>query len=428
MNILRVYTLGLVLLLCAPLASANEQDWARWLQGRLAELPASGAIQARLDADLADSRALAEPLYNPELNIGYENSAETTRTVGLSQTLDWSGKGRVGGRVGEVAADLARVRGEKAAAGLTADALRALIDFDAARARLAAAREQEQRLRRLTELVRRRERSGDLGRVDASLAYLSLARVQRALAEAESAATAATVVLRERLAVTAPGRPLPDAERWRPLAGEPDAGARLPYSYDLRLAERQLSLAERASDLARKEKNTDPTLGLRAGREGGESLWGLDFSLPLPLFNTGAPEYQAALAGTERRRALLEKTRNDLLARLEGALTDYRQRRQRWRQWRHLADAPLADSGDLLERVWRQGELTTQDYLRALDERLQTRQAGVELRQAMQRAWVHWLYESAGLSGWLRGLADAPAPAGEPAVTEASVTKQGTTP
>ena len=423
MNTLRVHILGLVLLLCAPLASAGEQDWARWLLGRLAELPANGAIQARLDADLAESRALSEPLYNPELNIGYENSAETTKTVGLSQTLDWSGKGRVGGRVGEVAGELARVRGEKAAAALTADALRALIDFDAARARLAAAREQEQRLQRLTELVRRRERSGDLGRVDATLAYLSMARVQQALADAESAATAATVVLRERLAVAAPGRPLPDADRWRPQAGEPDAGARLAHSYELRLAERQLSLAERASELARKEKRGDPTLGLRAGREGGENLWGLDFSLPLPLFNTGAPEYQAALAGAERRRALLEKTRNDLLARLEGALTDYRQRRQRWQQWQDLAGAPLADSGDLLEQVWRQGELTTQDYLRALDERLRTRLAGVELRQAMQRAWVHWLYQSAGLSGWLRQLAGARSPA-----TEATAIEEGTTP
>lgn len=419
MNTLRVYALGLVMLLCAPLAAAGEQDWARWLQGRLAELPASGALQARLDADLAESRALAQPLYNPELNIGYENSAETTRTVGLSQTLDWSGKGRAGDRIGQVAGELARLRGEKAAAGLAADALRALIDFDAARARLAAAREQEQRLQRLTDLVRRRERSGDLGRVDATLAYLSLARVQRALADAESAATAATVTLRERLAVTAPGRPLPNADRWRSLDGEPDAGARLPHSYDLRLAERQLLLAERATDLARKDKNTDPTLGLRVGREGGESLWGLDFSLPLPLFNTGAPEYRAALAGAERRRALLEKTRNDLLARLEGALADYRQRRARWRQWRELAGAPLADSDDLLERVWRQGELTTQDYLRALDERLRTRLAGVELRQAMQRAWVHWLRQSAGLTGWLQQLAGAPTP---------HATEQGTTP
>lgn len=425
MKKLRVYGLGLALWLCAAQAGADADSWAQWLRRQLADLPASGAIAAKVEADRAESRALAEPLYNPELNIGYENSAETTRTVGVSQTLDWSGKGRAGQRLGQVAAELAEVRGDKARARLAATALDALIRFDAARERLAAAREQEQRLRRLIELVRRRERSGDLGRVDASLAYLSLARVQRELAEAESAATEATVTLRRQLAVSAPGRPLPAAEWWRPLDGEPDPAARLAGSYDLRLAQGQLALAGRAAELDRKGRRTDPTLGLRVGREGDENLWGLDFSLPLPLFNTGAPEYQAALAGVERRRALLEKTRNDLLAGLEGALEDYRQRHARWRQWQDLAGPPLADSGELLERVWRQGELTTQDYLRALDQRLETRLAGVALRRAMQLAWVHWLDQSAGLEHWLQQLADR-----RPAAPAFSLSadRQGTTP
>ena len=407
MKKLRVYGLGLLLSLYAAPAAADAGNWSRWLQRQLAELPASGAIAARVEQDRADSRALSEPLYNPELNIGYENSEDTTRTVGLSQTLDWSGKGRAGQRLGQVAADLAEVRGDRARTRLAAEALDALVRFDAARQRLEAAHQQEQRLQRLTELVRRRERSGDLGRVDASLAYLSLARVQRELAEAESAATEATVTLRRQLAVSAPGQPLPDAGWWRPLDGEPDAAARLPVSYDLRLAELQLTLAGRAAERDRKNRHGDPTLGLRVGREGDEDLWGLDFSLPLPLFNTGKPEYQAALAKVERRQALLEKTRTDLLAGLEGALQDYRQRHRRWRQWRALAEPPLADGAELLERVWRQGELTTQDYLRALDQQLETRLAGVELRRAMQLAWVRWLDRSAGLEHWLQQLTNA---------------------
>jgi outer membrane protein, heavy metal efflux system len=414
---LRVFTLGAALVVClaagfspARAADTADGDWSRWLQRQLADLPADRALQARVESELADSRALSEPLYNPELVIGYEHSAETTKTVGVSQTLDWSGKGRAAGAVGDLASTLARLRGDKARSRLRADALQALVSYSAARARLNAAREQEQRLTRLTELVRRRECSGDLGQVDATLAYLSLGRTQQALADAESAATEATTRLRRILAVTAPARPLPDADQWRPLDGPASVPSRLDHNFDLRLAELQLSLAGRGVDLARKQRNTDPTLGVRAGREGDATLWGLDFSLPLPLFNSGEPEYRAALAGVDQRRALLEKTRNDIRAELDGALTDYRQRRDRWRNWQRLTGDSLAGADRLLERVWSLGELTTQDYLQGLDQGLQARLSGIALRAAMQRAWVRWLYQSAGLDQWLNQLAGRTGP------------------
>ncbi len=412
MLILRVFTLGAVLAVClgagaspARAAGTADGDWARWLQRQLAELPADRAIRARVESELASSRALSEPLYNPELVIGYENSAETTKTVGVSQTLDWSGKGRAAGAVGDMASTLAQLRGEKARNRLSADALIALVSHSAARARLNAAREQEQRLTRLTELVRRRERSGDLGRVDATLAYLSLGRTQQALADAESAATEAATRLRRILAVAAPGRPLPDADQWGPADGKASAAQRLEHNYDLRLARLQLALAGRGVDLARKRRNTDPTLGVHAGREGSDTLWGLDFSLPLPLFNTGKPEYQSALADVDQRRALLDKTRNDIEAELDGAITDYRQRRDRWRNWQRLTGDSLADADPLLQRVWSLGELTTQDYLQGLNQRLEARLSGIALREAMQRAWVQWLYHSAGLDQWLNRMA-----------------------
>jgi len=126
----------------------------------------------------------------------------------------------------------------------------------------------------------------------------------------------------------------------------------------------------------------------------------------LKFFNTGKPGYEAALADSEERRALLEKTRNDIQARLDGALSDYQQRRERWETWQQLTGDSLARSDTLLKRVWQQGELTTQNYLQALNQRLDTRLAGIALRDAMQQAWVQWLYESAQLNDWLNQLAN----------------------
>ena len=103
---------------------------------------------------------------------------------------------------------------------------------------------------------------------------------------------------------------------------------------------------------------------------------------------------------------MLEKTRADIAAQLDGALRDYQQRRERWQTWQQLTGDTLARSDALLERVWQQGELTTQSYLQALNQRLDTRLSGIALREAMQQAWIEWLQQSAQLNDWLNSLAN----------------------
>ena len=85
---------------------------------------------------------------------------------------------------------------------------------------------------------------------------------------------------------------------------------------------------------------------------------------------------------------------------------EYRLQPRRWETWQQLTGDSLARSDTLLKRVWQQGELTTQNYLQALNQRLDTRLAGIALRDAMQQAWVQWLYESAQLNDWLNQLAN----------------------
>lgn len=399
---------ALLMLLCATGAQAETApgQWAGWLQQQINSLPASRAITAEQERWLAENRDAAQPLYNPALNIGYEDSADTTKTVGLSQTLDWSGKARARRDVVAVRDTLAQLRADKARASLLADSLNALVAFDATRARLAVTRQQEQQLSALSDLIRRREQAGDLGQVDAQLAWLSLAQTQQALANAESDATAAATQLRQVLASEQPGQSLPAARHWQGVAVSTDASQRLPASFDLRLAQQQLALAEQGATVANRQRRADPTLGFSVGQEGDDNLWGVDISLPLKLFNTGKAGYQAALADSDARRALLEKTRADIAARLDGALRNYQQRRDRWQTWQQLTGDTLGRSDALLERVWQQGELTTQNYLQALNQSLDTRLSGIALRQAMQQAWIRWLQESAQLNDWLNSLAN----------------------
>ena len=402
---LAVRGIALWLAVCAsPSALADTADWARWVRQQVEQLPASRAIDARQTQWLAENRDAAQPLYNPALNIGYEDSAEQTKTLGLSQTLDWSGKARARRDATQIRDAMARLRTDKARADLLARSLAALVAYDAASARLQAAREQERQLMELADLIRRRQQAGDVGQVDARLTLLSVGQAQQALAEAESAATRAVTRLREVLALSSPAYPLPAQFLVQSLSRSVDD--RLAANYDLQLARQQLALAEQGVAVADKQRNSDPTLDVRIGKEGDADLWGLDLSLPLKVFNTGKAAYQQALADSEARRALLEKTRNDIRARLDGALDNFRQQQRRWEAWQKLAEPRLDDNDALLKRVWQQGELTTQNYLLALNQSLDTRLSGIALREAMQQAWIEWLQQSAQLEAWLNTLAN----------------------
>lgn len=400
----------LALAALAQNAHADGRDWARWVRTQVADLPASQTIKAEWTKALAESRAMAQPRYNPELNFGYEQAAETTRTVGLSQTLDWSGKARSAGYIGRESERTAGLRAEQARTRLIADAITALVAHDAARARLIAVREQQHHLDTLGELVRQRESGGDLGRIDARLAFLSLARTQRLLADTESSINAAGVRLKTVFAVDEPRFAPPPAAAWQAERSATTPAQYIAANYDFRLAEAAAALAENSAELAQKQRRPDPTLGFDIGSEGGDILWALKLSLPLPVRNTGRPEYQAALAENDRRLFQLTQTRREIDARLAGALANYRIRRERWQRWRQLAGN---DTGDWLEGAWREGELTTQAYLQALDQELETRLAGVALFESMRQAWIGWLFESAQLDAWLGALAAGTAPAVE---------------
>lgn len=95
----------------------------------LSDHPALRQAQAELDAARAQARGQAQPLYNPEIELGYENALDNSKSVGLSQTLDLSGKR--GARAGVATAEITAAEARLAIARKTllADLLVALSDF-----------------------------------------------------------------------------------------------------------------------------------------------------------------------------------------------------------------------------------------------------------------------------------------------------------
>jgi cobalt-zinc-cadmium efflux system outer membrane protein len=181
---------------------------------------------------------------------------------------------------------------------------------------------------------------------------------------------------------------------------EPAVNAILTDLPSVRAAQARVSAAQAVVDLRRRERRPDPTIGLYAGREGDDDLVGIRFSIPFPVRNSYRAEVDAASAES---KALDQSVANDyrqLRAELIAAQQRYELARTAWDDWQRLGAASLASQTEMLERLWRAGELNTTDYLVQLRQTLDTRVAASEQRGVVWESWIAWLAVSGQVDAW----------------------------
>ena len=71
-----------------------------------------------------------------------------------------------------------------------------------------------------------------------------------------------------------------------------------------------------------------------------------------------------------------------------------------WKQWQSSGASATGERAELLERLWKAGELSTSDYLVQLKQALDTALAGAELRGELLRATLDHLSAAGRLDDW----------------------------
>jgi len=399
--------LGCLLILTFETVSATDQQPALTTLVRtvLDDNPRVLAARSALDAAQARETAANQPLYNPDLDIELEDAGDVTKTLGLSQSIDWSDKREARTRVAalkreRVTDELAGVRQE-----VTIELLTALSDYHTAGELTALAEQRRTLMQRFLSLTEQRRQAGDSGQVEldlARLAYteanLQLARLAGAQAHAEQALTVIADVGQRGwpLLPPIPSSSLLDTTNFDSLIEQ------LPA---LRVARTQIATARAAVDLRRRERRADPTIGLRGGREASDNLVSLTLSIPLFVRNNFSAEVDAANAEAIQIEQSAQNSYRTSRARLISTARRFELSRQAWDDWLQIGQTSLESQVQLLERLWRAGELSTADYLVQLKQTLDTRTAAAELRGSLWLAWFEWLAASGKTESWL-GLND----------------------
>ncbi len=386
------------------------------LPGLAAALPAAGystiieqamknnpeirAAEAALEAARSRLSGAGRPLNNPELEAEAESTDVETYTLGISQTLDWHDKRASLEQVARAEVDVVQASLDSLRLEKSATLLEALGQVLTRQATARLYQRRSRILERFTRLAAKRHKAGDISRAELELARLSWSEAmmqeaanQAALIQARSDYYAISGQLPDTSATLPDDLPLLE-----PLSDPDSMARRHPRVRRFLASARKLQLQIQATDRGRK---ADPSIGIRAGREGSENLVSLSFSLPLQIRNDFQAEVDAARADALAAEKRAQQAFFDLRARLQAAHASYDVMARAWRQWISLGQDSLRQRAALLETLWKSGEMGTTDYLLQLQQTLDTRIAGAELQGELWRAWIEWLSASNGLHDWL---------------------------
>ncbi|MCH9674369.1 MAG: TolC family protein [Gammaproteobacteria bacterium] len=362
--------------------------------------PRVQAAQAELDAARARERGAGRALYNPRLDAEYEDGDLRTRSIGINQTIDLGGKRGARERAASFETQSAMESLALVRQDVLAELLSALGMVDATAEQLQIAGERKALMDRLRALADERQRAGDLSQIELELARLAYAEAALLQAQAAGRQVTATQALARVAGGDLPSYPpLPTTYSGVTL-NESAVNAILTDLPSVRVAQARIASAQAVVDLRRRERRPDPTIGVYGGREGDDNLVGIRFSIPFPVRNSYRAEVDAASADLV---ALDQSTANDyrqLRAELVAAHQRYELARTAWNDWQRIGAGSLTSQTEMLERLWRAGELNTTDYLVQLRQTLDTRVAASEQRGVVWESWIAWLAVSGQVDAW----------------------------
>ncbi len=390
----------------APVSIRNAVHMA-WRQH-----PDQRMAEAQLAAARARLEAAGSPIHNPELVVEREDEGpDTTATIGLALALDLGGKRRARQAAAAAVLSQAEAEARQRRSRFVREWLAGWIDLRAADLRQQLGERRLGLVERAATLAERQFAAEDISGLDRDLALLARDEVQARQSGwiAERAEAEARFRTAGGESGQLPGLSLPEGTPPAPVEIDAATLQRLP---EWRIAEAKAHAAEREVAVAQRNRTPDPVLGLRGGRvryDNGlsDNVIGMSLSVPLFVRNGYRAEVVAARADAAAASAEAERSRTALIADSRRAVAGYAATRQAWERWRASRGTDVERRTGLLERLWREGELSTSDYLLQLDQTLDTAMAGIDLESRLWRNYIDYLAAAGQLERWV-GLEDLP--------------------
>lgn len=375
----------------------NLNWWIKHIAQQIETHPEVIAARLAMSGELYLADGLEKAIYNPELNSEYENEgSDKNYLIGINQSLDRSDKRGSRSRQAVFARIEAKENYKLIVQEKIAQALTVLIDYQTIDEKVQLVLEQESQLESLLDIVKQRADSGDLGQLDAELAYLTLS---------QKFAQAASIQAQKRRIEAQLTEIIPN---WQ--SQTTDLPENIFQEYEkakvelvvddhpsVTAAKAQWEVMEMMAELAQKNKKPDPTIGINVGKTAGDNLVSLNFSMPLNFRNNFSSESQAAQQQALSAESNYLNLKRYQYYKIVGSQDVVHEYSNRYRKWNLLMQGRDKNSEKLLQNQWRIGDISTTEYLLTLQQRTEGLLSGIELEQEYKTAVIQLLLDTAQL-------------------------------
>lgn len=378
-----------------PLRQALASAWQKHPTATLTEATLAAA---RARADAAD-----QPLYNPEIELDADREGvDRITTAKLSLTLDMSGKRRVRGAAATARVDQVTAEAQVRRRDFAKQWLAGWAELRTAQQRVSTGERRLALVTRFAGLAEKQFAADDISGLERDLALLARdeAEAEQSLLVADQAEAESHFRVVGGMPEAVAGVQLPSDSL--PAPGEIHRG--VDASPDWQVAQAAVLVAERDIAVARRNRVADPTLGLRGGRvdygDVKDDIVGVSITIPMFVRNSYSAEVVAAQADADVAAADLARVRMELENEQRRAIDSYTAAQSAWTRWSRSRGTDIDRRAALLEKMWREGELSTADYLMQLNQTLDTALAGAELEARLWRGFTDYLASTGQLERW----------------------------
>ncbi len=384
------------------LTPTQDQVLSNFVQDAVNTHPLIQAEMAALKARHAEQRAAGNAIYNPELELDAERSTDDTFTIGLNQTIDLSDKRGAREKIAASKYSLFQTKLATIKNTVTIKLLKALATFHRESHQGELAKSRMQIVQEFANLANRKFLAGDISQTESSLAALSLTQAQIDFATQQSSLAEAEQSLYLYAHNPRNGKwPQLPTEFPKLSIGESDYNHLVKFLPEVQLAKSEVAVLTNQIELRKRERKPDPTIGIRGGEEGSDTLVGVNISFPLFIRNSFDAEVEVAQSEHLEAEYRYQNSINKATTRLTAATTRFTKTQVAWESWQSSNNESFEKQTKLLKRLWEAGALSTTEYLVQLNQILDMQFSAADLRHQLWRAWFDWLAVSGTVSHWL---------------------------
>jgi len=358
------------------------------------------AAKADVESAKAALRAADQAIYNPQLELDYEDAEVTTQTVGISQTIDWGDQQGSRNAVANAQLVKAMAAYEMATQNIMNKVLGGFAEYQTGTELAQLSRQTFELMLGFKQIAEQRYRAGDLNQVELNLARLAYNQALMDQAGTLSNATEARESLRALLGAlpkTVPALP----EQLPAPTLQDNLESFLQQLPVIRAQLADVEIARKQVELRKSEKAWDPTISVSAGTEGEEDLIGFNLSIPLNIRNSFSAEVDAAqqdlIANQQRTQLAYRDARGRLIVTTER----YKNLLNAWNSWRENSRDSVDQQLVLIKQLWQAGDISAADYLLQLKQALETQATGFELRNQLWQVAFDWMSQTSTIDNWL---------------------------